>query len=109
MDHGRVLSLDAPAALKRSLGGEVEMHVGVRGDADGFAQELGERLGALAAGSPSAAEQGVRVRLRESSGRAVAAAVATAAERGVAITDLAVAEPTLETVFLNLTGRELRE
>jgi ABC-2 type transport system ATP-binding protein len=28
---------------------------------------------------------------------------------GVEILDLAVAEPTLETVFINLTGKELRE
>ena len=109
MDHGRVLALNAPTALKRSLGGEVEMRVGIRGDADGFAEELGDRLGALVSGPPSATGQGVRVRLRESSGQAVSAAVATSAGRGVAITDLAVAEPTLETVFLNLTGRELRE
>jgi ABC-2 type transport system ATP-binding protein len=109
MDRGRVLALDAPAALKRSLGGEVEMRVGVRGDADGFAEELRDRLGELVTGPPSATAKGVRIRLRESSRRAVAAAVAAASERAVALTDLAVAEPTLETVFLNLTGRELRE
>jgi ABC-2 type transport system ATP-binding protein len=109
MDHGRVLALDAPTPLKRSLGGEVEMRVGIRGDADRFAEELGDRLGTLVSGSPSATGQGVRVRLREAPGQAVSAAVATAAERGMAITDLTVAQPTLETVFLNLTGRELRE
>jgi len=34
----------------------------------------------------------------------------TAAERGgFAVSDLSVAEPTLETVFIHLTGKELRD
>jgi len=37
-------------------------------------------------------------------------AVVAAAERGgFTVTDLSVTEPTLETVFIELTGRELRE
>jgi ABC-2 type transport system ATP-binding protein len=36
--------------------------------------------------------------------------VVTAADRGgFAVTDLSVFEPTLETVFINLTGKELRD
>jgi ABC-2 type transport system ATP-binding protein len=36
--------------------------------------------------------------------------VVAAADRvGFTLADLSVAEPTLETVFINLTGRELRE
>jgi ABC-2 type transport system ATP-binding protein len=36
--------------------------------------------------------------------------IVTVAERhGFAVQDLAVAEPTLETVFINLTGKELRD
>jgi ABC-2 type transport system ATP-binding protein len=37
-------------------------------------------------------------------------AVVTAAEQGgFTVTDLSLAEPTLETVFINLTGKELRD
>ena len=37
-------------------------------------------------------------------------AVFTVAERhGFDVTDLSVTEPTLETVFINLTGKDLRE
>ena len=40
----------------------------------------------------------------------VVPAVFNAAEaRGFAVTDVSVAEPTLETVFINLTGKDLRE
>jgi ABC-2 type transport system ATP-binding protein len=109
MDHGRLLALDTPGALKRSLGGEAEIRVGLRGDAGRFAEDLGGRLDPGAAGRPRATGQTVRVPLRESPERAIAEVVATVGEQGGTITDLVVAEPTLETVFLNLTGRELRE
>ncbi|MBX5479691.1 MAG: hypothetical protein IRZ19_11540 [Pyrinomonas methylaliphatogenes] len=39
----------------------------------------------------------------------LADAVRLANERGVLITDAHVAEPSLETLFLHLTGRSLRE
>ena len=35
--------------------------------------------------------------------------IAFANEHGFSVTDVAVKETTLETVFINLTGRELRE
>jgi ABC-2 type transport system ATP-binding protein len=108
MDHGRLLALDTPRALKRSLGGEAEMRVGLRGDPDRFAEDLAARLDSDAAGRPRATGHVIRVRLQGSPERALAAVVATAGQ-GEPITDLVVAEPTLETVFLNLTGRELRE
>jgi ABC-2 type transport system ATP-binding protein len=35
--------------------------------------------------------------------------VAAAEEAGFPVLDLSVSEPTLETVFINLTGKELRD
>ena len=35
--------------------------------------------------------------------------VQVAERAGIAVTDLSISEPTLETVFINLTGKELRE
>ena len=35
--------------------------------------------------------------------------VAAAERHGFTVTDLSVAEPSLETVFINLTGKELRD
>ena len=35
--------------------------------------------------------------------------IAAAEEAGITVTDLSVSEPTLETVFINLTGKDLRE
>ena len=48
------------------------------------------------------------VEVREQQG--VLPVVFTVAERhGFDVTDLSVTEPTLETVFINLTGKDLRE
>jgi ABC-2 type transport system ATP-binding protein len=41
--------------------------------------------------------------------RIVPRVVTAAEEGGFELADLSVAEPTLETVFINLTGKELRE
>ena len=50
----------------------------------------------------------VLVEVREQQG--VLPVVFTVAERhGFEVSDLSVAEPTLETVFINLTGKDLRE
>jgi ABC-2 type transport system ATP-binding protein len=50
----------------------------------------------------------VRVHVKGAS--SVLPQVVTAAERGgFEVNDLSVAEPTLETVFINLTGKELRD
>ena len=50
----------------------------------------------------------VRLKVRGSEG--VLPAVVTAAERGgFSVTDLSMTEPTLETVFIDLTGKDLRE
>ena len=65
IDHGKILALDTPAALKRSVGADTIVTVKTSADPAAVAHHL--------------------------SG------------------DLSVAEPTLETVFINLTGKELRE
>jgi len=50
------------------------------------------------------------VRLGVKGAEGVLPAVVQAAERaGFNVTDLSISEPTLETVFINLTGKDLRE
>jgi ABC-2 type transport system ATP-binding protein len=41
--------------------------------------------------------------------RLLARVISTAEAAGFQIADISVAEPTLETVFINLTGKELRD
>ncbi len=107
MDQGRVLALDTPTTLKRSLGGNAEVSVGVSGDAGKFAADLAARLGREAAGPARVSDSAVHLSLRGAAEGVLAAVIATAGKQRV--TGFSVAEPTLETVFINLTGRELRE
>ena len=106
MDHGHLLALDTPAGLKASVGADTIVHVATTGDPAGLAAALTAGLG-----DGARAETGdgaVTVFLRGGDG-VVPRIVAHAESGGFAITDLSVHEPTLETVFITLTGKELRE
>lgn len=94
MDHGRILALDTPTELKRSAGrGAVE-----RADVESW---LSRRLEAVAG------DGGEAHRLEAE--RALRSLVGAAEKLGVALDDVPLGEVTLETVFIELTGRELRE
>jgi ABC-2 type transport system ATP-binding protein len=104
IDHGRILALDAPAALKRTVGGAsvVTLH-----------GENPERLASHLRGLPdvTAADVfGETVRLTTGASDGLLPRIIQAAEAGgFHVRDVSVDEPTLETVFINLTGKELRE
>jgi ABC-2 type transport system ATP-binding protein len=105
MDRGRILALDTPAGLKASIDAETVVRVVTDGDAAALATRLGEMVGATGA---AAADGAVTVYLKGVSG--VIPKVVDAAEAaGYRVTDLSSAEPTLETVFITLTGKDLRE
>jgi ABC-2 type transport system ATP-binding protein len=102
LDHGRIVALDTPEALIRSLKSEKRLVITVREDFEHA------RLGKL----PQV------TRLERSGDRLViygdkeglASAVINALERmGIAFDDLRTEQPNLEDVFLALTGREIRE
>ena len=104
MDHGRILALDTPAALKRSGRRRRDRHgQGARRRAalaDGWRGDRGvDRTRVVAAGR--AAVRG---------GERLVSRVVNAAESdGFEVADLSVFEPSLETVFITLTGKELRD
>jgi ABC-2 type transport system ATP-binding protein len=106
MDHGKILALDTPAGLKRSLGAEAVVRVGVEGDLRRLAGQLATLEGARSA---QVSEAGVLVYLHGPVARTLPKIFATAEADGYTINDLSVTEPTLETVFLTLTGKDLRE
>jgi ABC-2 type transport system ATP-binding protein len=106
MDHGVILALDTPEKLKQSTGAASIVKVTTDpADADRLGKHLVESVDAatdykLVDGAVllSASGTGLLPRI-----------LATAEQIGVTITDLSVSDPTLETVFINLTGKELRE
>ena len=109
MDHGRILALDAPSGLKQSLGADTEVVVTAEGPPDRLAAHLQVRLGALRPGSDvRQVEDKVRVALKGVEG-ALPLILSLAEEGDFTVRDLSVTEPTLETVFISLTGKDLRE
>ena len=106
MDHGRVLALDTPASLKQSIGADTIVSVRTTGDLD----KLGELLARDVAGITRTRAAEGRLELHVQGIDRLVPRIVLAAERGgFDLLDVSVAEPSLETVFINLTGRELRE
>ena len=106
MDHGQILALDTPAALKQSVG--AEEIVTVKADGDGNA--LAERLAAEVEGVTRTRVVDGGVELHVQGGERLVPSVVGAAESGgFDLADLSVSKPSLETVFINLTGKALRD
>lgn len=105
MDHGRILALDTPAGLKASIDAETVVRVVTDGDPVALAARLGEMEGATGA---AVADGAVNLYLKGESG-VIPKVVGAAEAAGYRVTDLSSTEPTLETVFITLTGKDLRE
>ena len=106
MDHGKILALDTPAELKRSVGADTIVTVKAAGDAEQLAEVFRSRLEGLT--HIRALPDGVELQVRGAD-RLVPRVVEAAETGGFSLADLSVAEPTLETVFIGLTGKELRD
>ncbi|MEA2451705.1 MAG: type transport system ATP-binding protein [Actinomycetota bacterium] len=105
MDHGKILALDTPAALKRSMEADTQVRVSVEGDLDGLAGHLKNFEGVS---ESQVLDGAVLITLRGRAGM-IPKLVDYVEVGGFALNDLSVSEPTLETVFIKLTGKELRD
>jgi ABC-2 type transport system ATP-binding protein len=106
MDHGRILALDSPERLKATVGADTVVTVKVSGDP----ASLAPVLSSLVAGVTSTRVVGGAVEMQVNrTDRLVPRVVSAVEEAGYDLADLSVAPPTLETVFINLTGKDLRE
>ncbi|HUY86079.1 MAG TPA: ATP-binding cassette domain-containing protein, partial [Acidimicrobiales bacterium] len=106
MDHGQVLALDTPAALKQSIGSEAVVTVSAEGDIAQLAQLLEGRLSEITL--VRQLEGRVEIHLPKAD-RMLPRILNIAEEGGFSVGDLSVKETTLETVFIRLTGKELRD
>lgn len=105
IDHGKLLALDSPAQLKRSVPGGYLVELHVRGDVpDSFATSLRALPGVV---DIKMDQDRVRIYADRAEGL-LANAMHLASDQGVNVTDAHVAEPSLENLFLHLTGRSLR-
>jgi ABC-2 type transport system ATP-binding protein len=105
IDHGKILIEDTPAALKSSIGAQRIYELDLR-DREGVSRLL-QTLGAQPGiASAEATAKGVRIFAGGTEGL-LSEVVHAASPYG--LRDLTVTETSLETVFIRLTGRELRE
>jgi ABC-2 type transport system ATP-binding protein len=103
IDHGKILVSDTPDALKKNIGAETMIEVALDRPAEGLVEVL-RSLPGVSSVEPTA--EGVRVLASSRDGllpRIVEAG------QGHGLRDVAVNDPSLETVFIKLTGRDLRE
>jgi ABC-2 type transport system ATP-binding protein len=103
IDQGKLLAVDTPEALKaRAPGGTlIELVLDGRGDTlDAAARAI--------PGVSSAEMNGNNLRVySERGGEVIAALVTIASEHGREVHDIHLAPPSLETLFISLTGRQL--
>jgi ABC-2 type transport system ATP-binding protein len=113
VDHGKLLALDTPAALTRSLPGSATLDVDVERAEDDSDDGVLAALSALPAAErvEPVADSGVlraRIYLSGEAAGLVGPVSETLTARRARLTGVRLGEPSLEDVFLSLTGRELR-
>ena len=119
VDHGKLLALDSPEALVRGLTGQSVLDLTVAGqngqalDETAAAIDGVDRVESVATGAgipgPGANGQS-RLRLYVSAepSSLLAPVVSALAAHGASVSNVRIGEPSLEDVFINLTGRGLR-
>ena len=107
VDHGRIVAGGTPAELKAMVGSEV---LAVRVADPATASDVASALGDLATGDAPRVDPATgEVRLAVAAPSASAHAVRRLDGRGVAITGVELLRPSLDDVFLTLTGRTTKE
>ncbi len=105
IDHGKILIEDTPSALKASLGGDKIVDLKL-GSLERAGEMLARLLGVEGVSSAEVTETGVRVFAKNEDG--IITKIVNASD-GFGVRDLSTTDPSLETVFIKMTGRELRE
>jgi ABC-2 type transport system ATP-binding protein len=105
IDNGVILAQGTPAELKLALGAATVVSVKFGADPAGLVNPLSRRDWVS-----RVEQQGNTLRIYASrADGTLADVIALAGERGLSVTDAPSQPPTLEAVFLSLTGRDLRE
>ena len=103
IDRGKLLALDAPRALKAKAPGGTLLELVLDGDAMPAA-ELAETLAGI---SKVEAQDGVLRAHSDRGGQVLPALIEVAESTGRTVTDIHLLQPSLETLFVSLTGRKL--
>jgi ABC-2 type transport system ATP-binding protein len=106
VDHGKLLALDTPSGLKKSVGADTEVRIEAGGgDPQALVAHL-EQVPGIDGGRVVDGTVYVYVR---SGGPLLPDIINHVTAFGYEVHDVGIKETTLESVFINLTGRDLRE
>jgi ABC-2 type transport system ATP-binding protein len=106
IDHGHLLALGTPEELKKATGADTIVTVMATGDLDALSGVFTAEVPGLA----SVTRVDSQLLLATHAQQGLLPTVFNIAERhGFDVSDVSVSEPSLETVFINLTGKDLRE
>jgi ABC-2 type transport system ATP-binding protein len=103
IDQGKLLALDTPEALRAQAPGETVIEVTFDAPADGL---VGAAQALDAVSKAEARGAMLRVFSRRG-GEVIPALIALGEERGMTVRDIHLERPSLETLFISLTGRKL--
>src|SRR5947209_4421320 len=106
VDHGKLVALDSPRALKASIPGSSVIEAQFVNAPAGWQQTL-EKLAGVKSVQPEGADM-YRI-LTEDGSRTTTALVETAVHSDVVVKTLTVQSTTLDDVFVHYTGRQLRD
>jgi ABC-2 type transport system ATP-binding protein len=106
MDHGKILAMDTPDELKQSIGADTIVTVKTTGDPERLAELLSNEVAGVR--RTRVTDSTVQLHM-QGNDRLVPRLVVAAEHGGFDLVDLSISEPSLETVFINLTGKELRD
>lgn len=106
MDHGHILASDTSKNLKDSLGADSIVTVSAAGDLDNLSRLLQAKIDGLT--KSQRVDSTLKLHIKGTTG-ILPKIVSIAEQGGFNLTDLSISEPTLENVFINLTGKELRD
>jgi len=103
IDHGKIIALGAPEALKSSLGGDT---ITVMTNEPDRLKKLVEKKGMVECAQP---HDGKLTFCVASGEKQIPAVVNLARDSGISITSVSLHRPTLDDVFLHYTGKTIRE
>ena len=106
MDHGKLLALDMREALKDTVGGDSVIKIKAGDAPDRLAAHLRDSDGVTSA---TVVGETVLLTAKGAGGGLLPRMIGIAEGGGFTVHDVSIDEPTLETVFINLTGKDLRE
>ena len=103
VDRGKLLALDTPARLKERAPGGTLIELHIDGDAAGIAGSVSALSGVLRA----EVRDGVLRVFSDRGGRIISPLIQIVEDAGLHVRNIGLTEPSLETLFVSLTGRKL--